>query len=945
MAAVSILLASTGSCAGQHHGRGKPRPKPDTVYYDLLGVKRDATDREMRRQFKKLALKHHPDRNTGDPTAHDTFVEINTAYEVLKDPEMRKKYDKLGKEGLEDMQKKGDQYQDSSYYEREFGLYDEDEQVETFNSGTFWEMFRSDETWLVNFYSPGCSHCHDLAPTWRDFAKAMEGGIGVGAVNCQDAWDVCQNMGVRSYPTIIKFVEGETYHHHQGSRDMESLVEFGLGGFAMPSALSQHTFDRLQTQDMPSVIIVCDTRVYDCETPTELQKMSAVLHGIVNVFTLECQWERDLCDAHGLDRPQALYVEKGKPVNKFFPAADAAGEAQDWAESYDAVKLGHAVIGLLPLPPSINSEEFAAKVGTGAVTKEARGNTNEVAWSTISTTAACENNREGITRVSFYESAQTLEVCQTMCQDRHDCMAIDYYAESGWCNLYDDVCTSPMRSEQGSSSYALKRGNGVAAILVFFVNFAEAASNEAMAELERQIRQLPRLKKGIEKYIVECDVHPHLCQSQGVAVPETVLYKEMGHEAYHGEAKAELLVDFAHKSASTRLVALDPSHFPHILDEPVAWFIDFYANWCPPCKRMLPHFRKASVEVSDPSIRFGSVDCAKFGDLCSKMGIESYPQPVFYSAKDNTPHFFQGDFTSVSDFLQHIQDVLEPPMEALDAQTFEATLKPSKALWLVVFSAGPWCGPCTQMKGVMKDVARSTRGIVRVGYINCDEQGDFCGQQGVNSYPNLRRYPAKTGDQKLRKFSVFQGNRWPDFIIQWAMQGLPNKVVHMTADQFKAEGVGVSAAVAWMVTYSCPRWCGPCKNFQPKQKQMAYALQKDLVKVAHIDCDDNRDFCNNQGIQAYPTVFLYITGQQREQLEIDSAASMIELLRAKAPEPKLDQQFITNLLEFYASHKVTKTQEDVEQLAVKYVGREDTLLDKLAEKYGERPLMPHRDEL
>lgn len=142
------------------------------------------------------------------------------------------------------------------------------------------------------------------------------------------------------------------------------------------------------------------------------------------------------------------------------------------------------------------------------MTKEARGNTNEVAWSTISTTAACENNREGITRVSFYESAQTLEVCQTMCQDRHDCMAIDYYAESGWCNLYDDVCTSPMRSEQGSSSYALKRGNGVAAILVFFVNFAEAASNEAMAELERQIRQLPRLKKGsVHGRIVHACLH------------------------------------------------------------------------------------------------------------------------------------------------------------------------------------------------------------------------------------------------------------------------------------------------------------------------------------------------------------------------------------------------------------------------------------------------------
>ena len=57
------------------------------------------------------------------------------------------------------------------------------------------------------------------------------------------------------------------------------------------------------------------------------------------------------------------------------------------------------------------------------------------------------------------------------------------------------------------------------------------------------------------------------------------------------------------------------------------------------------------------------------------------------------------------------------------------------------------------------------------------------------------------------------------------------------------------------------RWCGPCQNFQPKQKQIAYVLRKAHIKIAHMDCDDNRDFCNQQAIEAYPTAYLYVTGQ------------------------------------------------------------------------------------
>ena len=65
-------------------------------YYATLGVPKTATDKELKQAFRKLARKHHPDVNPGDKNAESKFKEINEAYEVLGDPEKRKKYDELG---------------------------------------------------------------------------------------------------------------------------------------------------------------------------------------------------------------------------------------------------------------------------------------------------------------------------------------------------------------------------------------------------------------------------------------------------------------------------------------------------------------------------------------------------------------------------------------------------------------------------------------------------------------------------------------------------------------------------------------------------------------------------------------------------------------------------------------------------------------------------------
>ena len=69
---------------------------PTMNYYDILGVKRDATEKEIRAAYRKLARKFHPDVNPGDKTAEAKFKEINAANEVLSDAEKRRKYDKFG---------------------------------------------------------------------------------------------------------------------------------------------------------------------------------------------------------------------------------------------------------------------------------------------------------------------------------------------------------------------------------------------------------------------------------------------------------------------------------------------------------------------------------------------------------------------------------------------------------------------------------------------------------------------------------------------------------------------------------------------------------------------------------------------------------------------------------------------------------------------------------
>jgi len=70
-------------------------------YYDVLGVARNASDDELKKSYRRLAMKYHPDRNPGDTVAEERFKEAKEAYEILNDPRKRAAYDQFGHAGVD----------------------------------------------------------------------------------------------------------------------------------------------------------------------------------------------------------------------------------------------------------------------------------------------------------------------------------------------------------------------------------------------------------------------------------------------------------------------------------------------------------------------------------------------------------------------------------------------------------------------------------------------------------------------------------------------------------------------------------------------------------------------------------------------------------------------------------------------------------------------------
>lgn len=636
-------------------------------------------------------------------------------------------------------------------------MYDDDPQIVTLNRNDYHDnVVNSEKVWMINFYSAMCGHCHHLAPIWRRIAKDLEGVIRIGAVNCEDDWSLCQELGIQSYPTLLHYPKNSKYGiRFTSKKNYDEIMNFIMERLDVEiEKITASSWKKLikgiETREKSMLVFICDDN-HECFDDDDQLKTAAILENILTTGKINCK--KINCNDFST-RTTAVFIpgiyhESRAPV--FFDNIDTISD------------LVHQILDQLPEPQELTSTDFVD------IQKRLKTD-DEDGW-----------------LLCFYMGHATDFDVQLK---RLPSIINDINLGKLNCGKYAKLCSNlninryPMWGVlKPGGAFELSHGkDNINDIAKFAENSIKAknvwalSADKILSILKREnndevwfvdwyapwcppcIQFLPQLRKASMEFdkstihfgTVDCTVHAHICRQYNIrSYPTAMLINGSITSQFTLQKTATNVIEFINEAINPTVLRLNSNNFYKTIGKKksnILWAIDYFAPWCGPCQQLAPEWTNVAKKLRElPNIKIASVDCEANSDICRSQGVKSYPNirlyPIGGQGLDQVT-VYNGPRDSAS-MIKWITEFLPVKVKELNDDTLERKVyKSKKDIWIVDYFA-PWCGHCQRLEPHFNIAAQLLDGKVRFGRVNCDIFRSECGRAGVRAYPTLILYNPK----------------------------------------------------------------------------------------------------------------------------------------------------------------------------------------------------------